>query len=537
MLKLFCAALPLVAGVALAAPTLAERCQDPEQHAVPLSSPVSIEPAGSLPFGSEPLHDDPVVLETFPSQSSQPELWAPKTLDPGSDTQPPTSPLSAPSQANPTPEPSSSSAWWPVGNDTSSQSEASPPFSKSSSAGAGDQQGSKNRPHGKKKNVVYFTDWSIYGAGFLPQNLPADEITHLLYAFAGIGSDGSVISIDTWGDEQKRFGNNQSWDESANNVHGAIEQVFLLKKQHRHMKTLLSIGGWTASQQGKFDPALSSEAGRRQFARTAVELLARWGFDGIDIDYEYPLSQQESQNFVYLLRECREALDEYAQRNNQDYHYLLTVATPAGPQHYGILDMPAMDQYVDSWHLMAYDFAGSWDDTSGNQANVFADAHNPISTKFSANSAVDGYLANGIDPSKIIFGLPLYGRSFMNTQGLGQPYQGLGQGSIEQGVWLYRDLPRPGSDVYINNRIIAAYCYDEATKELVSYDTVDTARWKAEYLLSRNLGGAVFWEASGDKTGENSLILTVARELGNLDDSSNMIDYPESSFANIKGAV
>lgn len=303
------------------------------------------------------------------------------------------------------------------------------------------------------------------------------------------------------------------------------------------MKTLLSIGGWTASQQGKFDPALSSEAGRRQFARTAVELLARWGFDGIDIDYEYPLSQQESQNFVYLLRECREALDEYAQRNNQDYHYLLTVATPAGPQHYGILDMPAMDQYVDSWHLMAYDFAGSWDDTSGNQANVFADAHNPISTKFSANSAVDGYLANGIDPSKIIFGLPLYGRSFMNTQGLGQPYQGLGQGSIEQGVWLYRDLPRPGSDVYINNRIIAAYCYDEATKELVSYDTVDTARWKAEYLLSRNLGGAVFWEASGDKTGENSLILTVARELGNLDDSSNMIDYPESSFANIKSAV
>ncbi|KAL7895786.1 glycoside hydrolase family 18 protein [Trichoderma sp. SZMC 28014] len=522
MLRIFCTALPLVARVALAAPALAERCQDPEQHAVPLSSPVSSGPADSLPFGSEP------AWGASASQPSHPDLWAPKTFDLGSDTQPPTSPISVSWQGNPTPAPSSSSSW-SAGND-SSQSEARPPFSKSSNAGA-------SRPHGKKKNVVYFTDWSIYGAGYLPQNLPADEITHLLYAFAGIGSDGSVISIDTWGDEQKRFGDNQTWDESANNVHGAVEQVFLLKKQHRQMKTLLSIGGWTASQQGKFDPALSSEAGRRQFARTAVELLARWGFDGLDIDYEYPLSQQESQNFVSLLRECREALDNYAGRNGQDYHYLLTVATPAGPQHYGILDMPAMDQYVDSWHLMAYDYAGSWDDTSGNQANVFADGHNPTSTKFNSNDAVDDYLANGIDPNKIIFGLPLYGRSFMNTKGLGQPYQGLGQGSIEQGVWLYRDLPRPNADVYINSRIIAAYCYDEATKELVSYDTVDTARWKAQYLLSRNLGGAVFWEASGDKTGENSLILTVARELGDLDDSWNMIDYPESSFANIKGAA
>lgn len=303
------------------------------------------------------------------------------------------------------------------------------------------------------------------------------------------------------------------------------------------MKTLLSIGGWTASQEGKFDPAIGSDAGRRQFARTAVELLARWGFDGLDIDYEYPLSQQESQNFVYLLRECREALDDYAERNNQDYHYLLTVATPAGTQHYGILDMQGMDQYVDAWHLMAYDYAGSWDNTSGNQANVFADPRNPTSTKFNSNHAVDDYLANGIDPSKIILGLPLYGRSFMNTQGLGQPYHGLGQGSTEQGVWLYRDLPRPGSDVYINRRIIAAYCYDEAKEELVSYDTVETARMKAGYLMGRDLGGAVFWEASGDRTGENSLVITVAREMGDLDDSRNMINYPESPFANIKGTA
>ncbi|KAL9484344.1 hypothetical protein ACSS6W_003133 [Trichoderma asperelloides] len=538
MLKLFCAALPLVARVALGAPAVAERCQAPEQHSVPLSSPVSSGLTGSLPFGSEPLDTEPIVVDPFASQSSHPEPLAPNPFGLGSGAESPVSPLSDPLPDNPTPGPFSSPESSSARNDTSSQSEAKPPFFKPSNTGTTNEKSSWTRPQGKKKNVVYFTNCrSIYGANFLPQNVPADEITHLLYAFAGIASDGSVISIDTWGDEQKRLGDDQSWDESGNIVHGAIEQVFLLKKTHRSMKTLLSIGGWTASQEGKFDPAISSAAGRSQFARTAVELLARWGFDGLDIDYEYPLSGEEAENFVYLLRECREALDDYAQRNNQDYHYLLTVATPAGPLHYSILDMQGMDRYVDAWHLMAYDYAGSWDDTSGNQANVFADPYHPTSTKFNSNDAVDGYLANGIDPSKIIFGLPLYGRSFMNTQGIGQPYQGLGQGSIEQGVWLYRDLPRPNSDVYISRKIIAAFCYDAATEELVSYDTVETARMKAGYLMSRGLGGAVFWEASGDKTGEDSLVITVARELGDLDDSMNMLDYPESPFDNIRGAA
>lgn len=310
----------------------------------------------------------------------------------------------------------------------------------------------------------------------------------------------------------------------------------MLKQKHRHMKTLLSIGGWTASQEGKFAPAISSADGRRRFAETAVKLLADWGFDGLDIDYEYPATEQDAEDFVLLLKECREALDEYASSNGQRYHYLLTVATAAGPSHYNLLDLEGMDEYIDTWHLMAYDYAGSWDNTSGDQANVYPDWDNPGSTKFNTDEAVDDYLARGIDPGKIILGLPLYGRSFMNTDGLGQPYSGVGQGSIEQGVWLYRDLPRPGSIVHVDRDVIAAYSYDPATRELVSYDNVETARLKAEYLYNRDLGGAVFWEASGDHAGEESLIRTMAREMGDLDDSRNMMDYPQSKFSNIQDA-
>lgn len=300
------------------------------------------------------------------------------------------------------------------------------------------------------------------------------------------------------------------------------------------MKTLLSIGGWTASQEGKFGPAINSAQGRRRFAETAVELLANWGFDGLDIDYEYPSDEQDAENFVLLLRECREALDDYASRNGQRYRYLLTVATPAGPSHYNIMDLNGMDEYLDAWHLMAYDYAGSWDDVTGDQSNVYPDPRNPASTKFSTHEAVNDYISYGIDPSKIILGLPLYGRSFLNTDGLGEPYSGIGQGSVEEGIYLYRDLPRPGASVHTNRNIIASYSYDPSTRELITYDNVDTTRLKAEYLMSRDLGGAVFWEASGDQSGEDSLIRTMAREMGDLDDSRNMLAYPQSRFANIR---
>lgn len=300
------------------------------------------------------------------------------------------------------------------------------------------------------------------------------------------------------------------------------------------MKALLSIGGFKYSAAGKFAPATSTVRGRRRFARSAVQLMANWGFDGIDIDWEHPKDTSEAADFVSLLQEVRNALSSYARDNNQAYHYLVTVAVSASPSHYKLLNLGAMDRYVDSWHLMAYDYAGPWEETTGHQANVYPDPSNSASTKFSTEQAVDDYIAASIAPDKIVLGFPLYGRSFTQTSGMGESFHGTGPGSIEPGVWLYKDLPRPGATVTVDRAVLAAYSYDPTARTLISYDNAESASLKANYLMKKGLGGAVFWEASGDRRGKDSLVASLARSMWPLQSSHNMLDYPDSEFVNIR---
>ncbi|KAH8426641.1 Chitinase 4 [Aspergillus melleus] len=385
------------------------------------------------------------------------------------------------------------------------------------------------------KTVAYFTNWGVYGRNYQPQDIPANFITHILYSFANIRPTGEVFLTDTYSDLEKHYPTD-SWDESGENVYGCIKQLFLLKKQHRHLKTLLSIGGWTYSS--NFAGPASTPQGRQTFARSAVHLLADLGFDGIDIDWEYPQDDAEAYNFVLLLQETRAELDRYSAYYLQGKRLLLTIAAPCGPSKFNVLRIREMDPFLDFWNLMCYDFAGSWDSIAGHQANVFPHPQ-PGLTPFSADAAVVAYLRGGVHPSKIIFGLPLYGRAFENTGGPGRQFQGVGEGSWENGVWDYKALPAEGAVEYTDPNLMASWSFDPAKGKVVSYDTPEVTGLKAQYIQRRGLGGAMWWELSGDHPvhHERSLVRITGDafgRMGGLDGSENTLMYPASRYENLR---
>lgn len=150
-------------------------------------------------------------------------------------------------------------------------------------------------------------------------------------------------------------------------------------------------------------------------------------------------------------------------------------------------------------NLMAYDFSGPWKPETGHQAQLYGSA-----SAISGQSAISYVLAQGVNAQKIILGVPVYGRSFLGSNGPGQRYTGCGG---EDGVFDYRELPCPGAKEFHDKQAGAAYCTGD-NGGFVTYDTPATVQQKAEFVTTSKLGGLFYWHICSDARGSRSLIET-----------------------------
>ncbi|KAG0300424.1 hypothetical protein BGZ98_009189 [Dissophora globulifera] len=354
---------------------------------------------------------------------------------------------------------------------------------------------------------TYFVAWAIYARNHNVFDLPVQNLTHHY--------------------------EDDSWNDTGNNLYGNFKRLGLLKKANRHLKVSLSIGGWTWST--NFAGVAANPQTRANFIKTSIELMNNLGLDGLDIDWEYPKTPEDAVNYVSLLRELRQGLDQYAASKGDSNPYLLTGAMPCGETQYSLLRLGEMNQYMDAFYLMAYDLAGSWSNVAGHQSNLHKG-------QISVDKAVQHYIRQGIPSHKVVVGMPIYGRAFQNTNGIGHPFDGIGPGTWEQGVYDYKHLPMAGAVEYYDAESVSSYSYDPTKRELVTYDTPLVIDRKVDYIAQNRLGGAMFWESSADHKSDHdrSLIGSVNNALrrhGPLDRTPNHLNYPTSVYDNVRAGL
>ncbi|TFE19744.1 chitinase [Cohnella luojiensis] len=369
---------------------------------------------------------------------------------------------------------------------------------------------------GGYKIVAYYPSWATYARNYHVSDIDATKITHINYAFANVSTAGEVVVGDTYADTDKFFPGD-CWD--AGCKRGNFNQLNKLKASNPHLKTLISVGGWTWS--GNFSNAASTDALRTVFADSAVKFVRDWGFDGVDIDWEYPVGgglqagrPEDKQNFTLLLQKLREKLNAAGTADGKTY--LLTIASSAGPAYVQNTELGTLQQYLNWINIMTYDFHGGWETTSGNNAPLYFDPADPSSNAAALNveAGVNGHLNAGVPASKLVLGLPFYGRGWGGCTSAGGNYKACtgasSQGTWEGGVFDFSDLQANyinlnGYTRNWNNTAKVPYLYNPSTQVFISYDDVESIGYKTSFLKSKGLAGAMFWELSADR---NKTLLT-----------------------------
>lgn len=333
-------------------------------------------------------------------------------------------------------------------------------------------------------NAVYYPSWRIYRQQ-PPSSMNLAYATHAFYAFARLRHDGTVYLHDEYADTQI----------DVDGTKGCLNALVALKKQYPTLKVLLSIGG---GGEGSitFAGVASNPVTRQHFASSATALVDTYKLDGIDIDWEHPSDPRQGSQYLLLLAALRSSLPA---------PFILTTALPAGEWALRNINIGQAAAYLDFINMMAYDFAGPWTSRSGHQSQLFTPKH-PTSdaARASGQSAIDYLVTQGVPSTKIVLGIPAYGRSFHGAKKPGDKFTGQGG---EEGVFEYRDLPRPEAKEYVDRKLGAAYCVG-GDGGFVTYDNRETVQMKAAFAKQHQLGGLFFWTGTGDANPPRSLVQT-----------------------------
>lgn len=407
----------------------------------------------------------------------------------------------------------------------------------------------------QKEIIAYFPEWSArnqYYVKNIETSGAADKITVINYAFCVPAPDstGTILPmfLNPYFAYRQFYTSDMSIDGAADDstqaLRGQFNQLKKLKARHPQIRLLISIGGWTGSSYIS-DAALTA-ASREKFVDAVIDLYilgnlpvngsaggtgaAAGVFDGIDIDWEYPIfggieearhSEKDNDNLTELFKLFRAKLDAINPK------LLLTAAIPGIMPYAGNYNLKDDQKYVDWYSIMTYDFTGGWNGITNHHTNLFSSAKDTseAGAYFSFDYSVKLFRDTfGVSPDKLIPGAAFYGRGWVvnNTANGGIGQQGsLASGVHESGFNYYSHLKKMFANdsctLYWDMEAMAPYYFCPAAKEFWTLDDEQSIVLKSQYADAYGLRGMMFWDICGDDSIGTLVNAIYTRNMPNAD--------------------
>lgn len=279
-----------------------------------------------------------------------------------------------------------------------------------------------------------------------------------------------------------------------------VEAIQRLRQLKPDIKVLLSIGGWGADG---FSDAAATRQNREKTAQSTMEIIEKYGLDGVDIDWEYPgfslagirSRAEDGDNFVELLRLIREQMTLTGEER------MLTIAAGGDTYFTRQVNMKAASQYLDYVQLMTYDLQGGFQKVTGHHTSLYMGYENLFDV--CVDKAVRAFAEAGVPAEKLVIGVAYYSRMWKGVSasesGLGMEAQTVGTYGPDYGELAAHYIDQNGYRRYWDDSAKAPYLYNGDT--FISYDDRESIACKVEYVKEKKLCGLMFWEYCCDTTG------------------------------------
>lgn len=275
---------------------------------------------------------------------------------------------------------------------------------------------------------------------------------------------------------------------------GYYSRRLIMEEQNPDIKVLFTVAN---NNLQVFEACLYPYNKLYAFGDALLSRVKDYGFDGIDIDYEFPTSTSLQPNFVMLMKYLREELDAYSEVTGKEYY--LTMAVPAGSWAFQLFDMVSLAEYVDWFNIMNYDIYSNW---------AYAHHHTPPYNNtfpgMQGASVADDialYTSYGISKDKIVPGLGMYSRRWSGVDagdneelpGLNMPGT-IDSSNIHYSDLLYNYINKNGFVRYWDDAAKAPYLYNAETKVFISYDDLESVGYKAELVSDADCRGVMVFD-------------------------------------------